>query len=183
MRIVGGRFRSRRLIGPRAGTFRPTSDRVRESLFNLLGPLDAEIAFADVFAGSGAVGLEALSRGAGRVVWVEAAGSSCWSIRKNIEALGVGDEGELIQMKAAAWVVSSTEQFDVVYADPPYELPVDEVMADLTRRTLLRPEGRLILEHSSRQQSPAAAGGLERVDERKYGDSLLAIYRGLTPYR
>ncbi|MBI3890509.1 MAG: 16S rRNA (guanine(966)-N(2))-methyltransferase RsmD [Candidatus Wallbacteria bacterium] len=176
MRIVSGKYGSRHLVGPRAGGFRPTSDRVREALFNLLGPLGPEVAFADLYAGSGAVGIEALSRGAGRVVWVEGAGSSCWTIRKNLQELKIR-EGDVIQKKVAAWVAGPHELFDVVFADPPYELPVDQILGELAAGPLLKPEGLLVLEHTRRQESPDAVGRLSRVDRRKYGESMLSLYR------
>lgn len=164
------------MTGPRAGGFRPTSDRVREALFNVLGELGPETVFADIYAGSGAVGIEALSRGAGRVVWVESAGSSCWTIRKNLEELKIR-EGEVVQKKAAAFLAGPHELFDVVFADPPYELPVGRILEELAAGPLLKPGGLLVLEHTRRQETPEAIGRLRRTDQRKYGDSMLSFYR------
>ncbi len=177
MRIIAGKYRSRRLNGPRGGKFRPTADRVREALFNLLGPLGPDVAFADLYAGSGAVGIEALSRGAGQVVWVEAHGSSCWTIRQNIRELEIGNEGRLVQARAESFVATESGLFDVVYADPPYELPVEDVMAALGGHPLLAPDGLLILEHTTRQTAPAAAGRLALEETRRYGDTTLSLYR------
>ncbi|MBI4870570.1 MAG: 16S rRNA (guanine(966)-N(2))-methyltransferase RsmD [Candidatus Riflebacteria bacterium] len=181
MRIVAGKYRSRRLQGPRAGKFRPTSDRVREALFNLLGPLGPGIAFADLYAGSGAIGLEAASRGAGRIVLVESSGSSCWTIRQNLRLLEPTEEIEVIQSRVESFLAAQTERFNVVFADPPYELDVPKVAAALGAHPLLAPGGLLVLEHSRRQQAPARAGRLVQEQLRRYGDTQLALYREPLP--
>ncbi len=177
MRIVAGKYGRRRLNGPSGGRFRPTSDRVREALFNVLGPLDESVSFADVFAGSGAVGIEAMSRGAGRVVWVEVSGSACWTIRKNLEQLPDRTSWVLEQKKAALFVETTKEQFDYVFADPPYHMSPVSILETLTARDLLKPGGLLILEHERQQPAPDVAGSLHRTDSRHYGGTSLSFYR------
>ncbi len=123
MRIISGSLRGRRLHAPPEGAVRPTPDRVRESVFNILGQRLDDMAFLDLYAGSGAVGLEAVSRGARRVVLVESNPEACDVIRRNIARLGCEDRATLLSRSvdlALGPLERGGEVFDVVFADPPY---------------------------------------------------------------
>src|SRR5688572_29418231 len=122
MRIIAGTHRGRRIAAPKGAHTRPTGDRVREALFNLVGPVD-DAAVLDLFAGSGALGLEALSRGARRCVFAEADGAACRAIRGNLETLGLTG-AQVLQRDALAVLreeVAASRRYHLVLLDPPYE--------------------------------------------------------------
>src|SRR5215475_12725933 len=121
MRVIAGKFRSRTLTAPRGLDTRPTSDRLRETFFNVLAPRIEGAVFLDLYAGSGANGIEALSRGAERVVFVEKAAPAITTIRANLKALGIGEGWQLETRSAVASVkrlVEQEQRFDVVFLDP-----------------------------------------------------------------
>src|SRR5277367_6258628 len=133
MRVIAGKFRSRTLAAPRGLDTRPTSDRLRETLFNVLAPCIEGAVFLDLYAGSGANGIEALSRGAKSVVFVEKAASAAAAIRTNLQSLGIWGDWQLETRSAAASVKRLVEQgqrFDIVFLDPPYKA-ADEYAAVL----------------------------------------------------
>ena len=177
MRVVAGRFGGRRLTAPPGRGTRPTSDRVREALFSILGPLDGE-AVLDLYAGSGALGIEALSRGAGRVVLVERDAHAQEILRSNLDALGVtGEEAETRRADVVAALRDARnrgETYDLVLCDPPYRLaaglggPLSEALAPV-----LAPGARVVTE--SDRRAPLDLD-LSRTDERRYGDTLIRIH-------
>ncbi|MFH1529901.1 MAG: 16S rRNA (guanine(966)-N(2))-methyltransferase RsmD [Pseudomonadota bacterium] len=181
MRIIAGRYRGHPISAPAGRTVRPTTDRVREALFSILGASVEGAAVLDLFAGSGALGLEALSRGAARAVFVEASPRSLAVLHKNIERLGV--EG----VRVAKGRVEDTlprlardgETFDLVFLDPPYHKGLaTETIERLGAGTLLRPGARVVAEHEADGPPPELpAGGLVRDDTRRYGDTALSFYR------
>lgn len=177
MRIVAGLYRGRRIVAPRGEATRPTSDRVRESLFAILGPLDG-LRVLDLFAGSGALGLEALSRGAVHVTFVDDASAAIRAIRANLDALGVPAERVAVQRRDARAVVraarSARHEYDLVLLDPPYRL-ASELGRELSPALaeLVAAGGRIVCESDRR-----APLGLELplTDERRYGDTLIRIH-------
>ena len=175
MRIVAGKFRSRILKSLKGNALRPTSDRLRETLFNILGPNVSGSRFLDVFAGTGAVGIEALSRGAAHVTFVERDPRAQALISENLSRCRVADRYVMIRAgidRAAKDLVPGS--FDLVLLDPPYHEPSEPVVATLAR--LLAAKGTLVLEHARRMASPASVGGLTRIREVVSGDSALAFY-------
>lgn len=184
MRIIAGRYRGHPLTAPSGRTARPTTDRVREALFSILGPSVEDAAVLDLFAGSGALGLEALSRGAARAVFVESSPRSLVAIRKNIQRLGTE------AVRVAKGRVEDTlprlerdgEAFDLVFLDPPYAKGlVAEIIIRLAAGPLLRPGARIVAEHESKASPPEIPGGrVQREDTRRYGDTTLTFYRVLT---
>jgi 16S rRNA (guanine966-N2)-methyltransferase len=184
MRIVAGVHGGRRLVAPAGDATRPTSDRVKESLFAILGPMDG-LRVLDLYAGSGALGCEALSRGAAFVAFVEMARPALVALRANVASLHADDAGTTeivprqVEKAFAAGVVHPT--FDVILADPPYAeirsgKAVRAIRAIVTRG-LLAPEGRLVVEHASADASPSLADvGLSAPEARRYGDTTLAFY-------
>ncbi len=123
MRIIAGTYRSRLLAAPKGLATRPTSDRLRETLFNVLAPRIRGARFLDLYAGSGAVGIEALSRGAAQVVWVERAAPALKVLGANLEKLGLRGRARVHAGGVAAFLRRSEEEFDIVFLDPPYDAP------------------------------------------------------------
>jgi 16S rRNA (guanine966-N2)-methyltransferase len=183
MRITGGVHRSRLLHAPKGVSTRPTSDRVREALFSILAsrrPLSGANVL-DLYAGTGALGLEALSRGAARVTFVECSRTALAALRANMETLGVEAEvhviSGLVERSNAALVAHVP--FDLVLADPPYALVKNgealTALGELVQRGILAAGGLVVLEQG-KGEAAESVGGLGRVDARTYGDTLLAFY-------
>ena len=178
MRIVGGRFGGRRLVTPAGNATRPTSDRVREALFAILGPLDG-LAVLDLFAGSGALGLEALSRGAERAVFCDSARPALRALWANVAALGLAADAAEVRPNDARAVLRNArragETYDLVLIDPPYRLAAAlgrELSEGLAG--LLNPGARVVSE--SDRRAPLVLD-LPLEDERRYGDTLIRIHR------
>jgi 16S rRNA (guanine966-N2)-methyltransferase len=173
MRIIAGTHRGRRVAAPPGSETRPTSDRVRESLFSILGPID-DARVLDLFAGSGALGLESLSRGAASVTFVERAPKALSAIRANLEALG--EEATVHSRDAVGFVRDASRAggpYDLVFLDPPYRDAAGLGPA-LDLVPLLADGGRAVSESDRRE--PLALPGLEVTDERRYGDTLIRIH-------
>lgn len=176
MRITGGRLSGRRLTVP-AGAVRPTADRVRESLFARLGDL-AGRRVLDLFAGSGALGFEALSRGARSVLFVERSHSVLTTLRRNAEALGVADAVELRRGEAGAVLgrLAGSACFDLAFLDPPYASDrLGAALHELAAGALLAP-GAVVVAESDRRHPPGLIEGLAAIDERRYGDTLITWF-------
>ena len=177
MRIVAGRHRGRRLRAPAGDETRPTADRVREALFSILGPVEG-LRVLDLYAGSGALGIEALSRGAGSATFVESVALAVAAIRANFAAIGAEDS-EVAESDALTWLRSAVERapaFDLVFCDPPYDAGprVAEPLGELLPR-VAGPQGLIVTESAKR--NPLALN-LPLVDERTYGATRIAIHRG-----
>ncbi|MBN2359714.1 MAG: 16S rRNA (guanine(966)-N(2))-methyltransferase RsmD [Deltaproteobacteria bacterium] len=175
MRIVGGEWRGRRIHAPRSPRVRPTAERVREAIFDLLGQRLEGQRVLDLFAGSGALGIEALSRGARYATFVERDRAAVQRIRANLELLAAGDRAEVVGAAVASFVARrSGARYDTVFADPPYlQPPAPEIWSDLVERWLA-PGGRLVIESAVR--SPVDVSGLAASSEQRcYGDSAVTI--------
>jgi 16S rRNA (guanine(966)-N(2))-methyltransferase RsmD len=181
MRIVAGRFKGRRLKGPTRDGLRPTSDSLRETLFNVIGPRVAGARVMDAFAGTGAVGLEALSRGAARATFVERDRSAAAVIRQNVAACGAETMSRVVQDDVLrACRALDDGPFDIVFLDPPYDVGrLDEAVTAASGVTA--PGGLLILEHSRRRDAPDTAGRFVRSRTLVAGDSALSFYVGGSP--
>lgn len=149
------------------------SERMRAALFNILGDIDG-IEVLDAFAGTGALGLEALSRGASRVVFIEKDRVAQNVIQENIEKLGLSRHSQLIRTTVSAWSETTEhESFDLIFADPPYH---DMQLSTVSKLVMyLKPKGLMILSHSGRESAPTV-NGVVVVDNRSYGDAALAFY-------
>jgi 16S rRNA (guanine(966)-N(2))-methyltransferase RsmD len=181
VRVISGAARGRPLFLPPKSSARPTSDRIKEALFNILPPLAGK-SFLDLFAGSGSVGIEALSRDAARVVFIEKDATLCDCIKTNLLRCGLAGNSEVrcAEVKKAIPVFNKTRQlFDIVFADPPYDIQlVAETLGCLAEGMLIVPQGRMILQHSKREEPDLhQAKGLVIVDQRKYGDTLLTFLK------
>jgi 16S rRNA (guanine966-N2)-methyltransferase len=177
MRIVAGRFRGRRLVAPAGDETRPTSDRVREALFQRLGPLD-DAQVLDLFAGSGALGLEALSRGAAHATLVDSAPAALRAIEANVAALGLAAEQvEVRRQDARAFLRGARvalREYDLVLLDPPYRLAaaLGRELSPLLR-AVLAPAARVVSESDRRDSLQL---DLPLTDERRYGDTLIRTH-------
>lgn len=184
MRIVAGTHRGRPLVGPKGPGLRPTADRVRESLFNLLGQFFEGGEVLDLYAGTGALAFEALSRGMTRAVLVDPGAEAARLITENARALGLEGSIELLRMPVARAVprlAAEGRRFGLVFADPPY---AEEVAAEVAEAVgegrLLADGGTLVVEHGRREVPPDRVAGLQRVDSRRFGDTVVTVYRVAT---
>ena len=168
MRIIAGTLKGRQLDAPTWTGLRPTSDRLRETLFNVLAPRISGARVLDGYAGTGAVGIEALSRGAAEVVFVDRDVRARRLVAANLARLGI----------AGCAIIRASFNglgvFDIVLLDPPYDDSSEQVLADSA--TLIAPSGVLVLEHARRRAAPETAAGLRRTRQIRSGDSMLSFY-------
>jgi 16S rRNA (guanine966-N2)-methyltransferase len=177
MRVIAGSLKGRRLQAPTWAGLRPTSDKLRETLFNVLAPRVPGARVLDGYAGTGAIGIEALSRGASEVVFVERDRRAQRLIADNLARCGVASGCVIIRASAVRAVdelLAAARAFDIVLLDPPYDLPPEEAIGPLAG--LLAPGGVLVLEHAKRRRSPETAGRLARTRALAAGDSALSFY-------
>jgi 16S rRNA (guanine(966)-N(2))-methyltransferase RsmD len=178
MRIVAGVLGGRRLVAPRGEATRPTGERVREALFAMLGASVEGARVLDVYAGTGALGLEALSRGADRIVFVESSGAAQQAIRANVTALGVDDRCTLLTTPAERTIprLTSLGPFDLVLADPPWARVRDAVvlLSTLAGAGVIAAGATVVLEHPAGEEPHVE--GLASMRRRAYGDTGLSIY-------
>jgi 16S rRNA (guanine(966)-N(2))-methyltransferase RsmD len=183
MRVIAGKFRSRTLKSLEGLETRPTYDRLKETLFNVLASagMVAECAWADLFAGTGAVGIEALSRGASSVHFAECSSNAAKVLRENLASLGL--EADEVAERDAAEALRQWEkagvQFDVCFIDPPYRLhgAYGEMLRTIARGTALGEGGIVVAEHEKRFDPGDGEGNLRRYRVLKQGESTLSFYR------
>jgi len=181
MRIVAGSAKGRTLKTPRSDKIRPTADRVRETLFNILGQYFEGGAVLDLYAGTGALAFEALSRGCESAVLVDSGAEALALCRENAKALGFEARTEILAMPAERGLErmgKARRQFALIFADPPYALRVvGSTLTAIEAKGLLAPGGLAVLEHDRREEAPEAAGPIRRVDQRVFGDTCVSLYR------
>ena len=177
MRVTGGISRGQRLKAPAGSHVRPTSDKVKQALFNILGENVVDAVFLDLFAGAGGIGIEALSRGAGRVVFVDASRESLGVITQNIEQTGFKERSQTVLSKAESFLQKKTGPYDIVFLDPPYADGMQPLLELIAGAGILKADATVIAEHFKKQLLPERAGNLARYRETQYGDTVLAFYR------
>jgi len=176
MRIIAGRLKGRVLQAPTWDGLRPSSDRLRETLFNILAPALDGARLLDVCAGTGAVGLEALSRGAAWVTFVEQDRRALALIEANLKKCGVTDGYTIERRDALTRTAAGLDaSFDLVFLDPPYAQRSLEPWLTMAAAHV-RVDGQVVLEHATRLAAPERVGPLRRVRERRQGDSTLSFY-------
>jgi 16S rRNA (guanine966-N2)-methyltransferase len=184
MRVIAGTYRSRQLLAPRGLQTRPTSDRLRETLFNILSPRLEGCRFVDLYAGTGAVGIEALSRGASHVWFAENGDAALTSLRQNLSALKISRDFTLEDRGVGALLQrlgKLTAPVDLVYLDPPYEAENEysgtlNFFGSVRGRTVLAQNALVIAEHSSKTRLPERFGALEHTRLLKQGDAALSFF-------
>jgi len=183
-RVIAGSAKGRQLLAPGAGT-RPLGDRLKEALFAILEPGIRGRTFLDLFAGSGAAGIEALSRGASSAVFVERDAEVVRTLEANLRTTGFIDRATVIRADAVRWLdrqATVAGPFAVVFADPPYGEPdlLGTTLATVERHQrdrILAAEGTLVLKHLAKTQVPAGMSLLGSVRERRFGETMLTFYR------
>ncbi len=179
MRIIGGTARGHRLDAPKGLRVRPTLDRVRESLFNILAPRIPGARFLDLYAGSGANGIEALSRGAAEATFVDKDEASLRAIRANLQATRLGPKARVVKLSLPAGLdrIAGDPPYDIVFADPPYEAADHKgLLHNLRSANLLAPHGVIIIEHALRVEPPEEAAGFRCSRRNRYGDTGLTFF-------
>lgn len=180
MRIISGSYRGRKLKTLAGLDVRPTSDRLRETLFNILAAEVRDSNFLDICAGSGAISIEALSRGAAHVTLIDESRRAGQVIQENLRALGITDEARLLNRDALAAIKqleSEPRTFDIVYFDPPYASPIySRVMNQLGASSILHPDSIVIVEHHAKTPIDKKYGKLTIYRELKQGESALGFY-------
>jgi 16S rRNA (guanine966-N2)-methyltransferase len=181
MRIIAGEYRCRVIKSPADSRTRPTSDRLRETLFNILAPrIGDDTRVLDLCAGTGAIGIEALSRGAEFVTFVDKSRRACALIEENLDLLGIDEaKTEVVALPAENFTGRKhNEGWDIAFFDPPYETDYSLVVYDFgsDESTLLRDEGVLVAEHHAKNHLPDASGSLRRWRILKQGDTCLSFY-------
>lgn len=184
MRVIGGRFKGRTLVEPTPKIkrfLRPMREAVRAALFDILSDFITDARFLDLFAGTGSIGLEALSRGARSCVFVDISDEACQIIRKNIENLGLSAQTRLYQLdalKAIELFHHQGEQFDLVFIGPPYGKELaHKTLSQLAAHPILAPGALVVTEIFKKEQVQAEYGLLQSLDVRTYGDNCLWFYR------
>jgi 16S rRNA (guanine966-N2)-methyltransferase len=178
VRIIAGEFRGRRLLGPRGGAIRPTSDRVREALFSKIAPRLPGARVLDLFAGSGALGLEAVSRGAVRAVFVDQGAESIRIIQANIKACGAQGRCRVIRgtlPRVLQHLEKDDPFYDLIFMDPPYGKGlVDLVLPNL--KNMVTPDAWVVVEHRSSDRVGSAGGDWVLDETRAYGDTRISFF-------
>ncbi len=177
MRVAGGTGRGQRLKVPPGSRVRPTSDKVKQALFNILGDRVRNAVFLDLFAGAGGIGIEALSRGANRVVFVDSSRESLAIVKQNLNKTGFGNRVQVVQSKAEAFLKKPSEPYDIVFLDPPYAEALGPLLDMIAISGIVKRGGIVVAERFKKQSSPEQAGNLILYREARYGDTVLAFYK------
>lgn len=187
MRVITGAAKGRPLKTVKGRDIRPTTDRVKESLFNVIGPRVPDAEFLDLFAGSGAVGIEALSRGAASCVFVELMTPHLKVVEENLAATGLGERAQLLRRDARAAVAdlgNRGRRFDLIFVDPPYAQDlVPQALNSIAEHGILKPGGWVLCEHHKKDSvpdfvpAPKEAGGLTRFRELNFGETTISLYQ------
>jgi 16S rRNA (guanine966-N2)-methyltransferase len=178
MRVIAGAYKGRNLKSPPSMDVRPTSDRLRETLFNVIGSRVQESRFLDLCAGSGAVGIEALSREASYATFVDRSRRSCQLIEANLDLCRIPDEQLEIYCSEASEFLRQTraEPWDIIYFDPPYKQDYLKTLQIVGSKSVLAHDGLLVVEHHHKNPLPEISGNLRRTRVLKQGDSALSFY-------
>ncbi len=162
---------------PSGSRVRPTSDKVKQALFNILGDRVVDAVFLDLFAGAGGIGIEALSRGAGRVVFVDSSRESINVIKHNVEMAASIARTKTVLSEFDSFLRKQSGHYDIVFLDPPYEEELQPLLELIAASGVVKSDGLVIAEHFKKQPSPEQAGLLSLYRESRYGDTVLAFYK------
>lgn len=180
MRVISGELKGRKLEKLEGMDIRPTSDRVKESLFNMFGIRIFDSSFLDLFAGTGAIGIEAYSRGAARIVFVDADARSIQVLKGNLQKLNILDKTEIYNidyMNAINKLSADGRSFDIIFMDPPYLRGYEKnALKEVSDKNLLSTDGIIVVEHDLLDDMPERAGRLAIRRQKKYGKTMLTFY-------
>lgn len=183
MRVIGGTSRGRKLAGPRGLDVRPTADPVKEALFNILAEQVPGAYFLDLFAGTGNIGIEALSRGARQATFVESNPSVVRLLRANLQRCGLAGHADVRALPVSRFLLQQrTPVYDLVFLDPPYQTQeAEKVLPSLGRDAIIRANGRVVIEHFHKSLLDDQIGYLTLVKTYRYGDTCLSVYQSVRP--
>jgi 16S rRNA (guanine(966)-N(2))-methyltransferase RsmD len=180
LRVIAGEYRGRRLDPIEGMDIRPTSDKVKGSLFNILGATVIDSSFLDLFGGTGGIGIEALSRGAKQVVFVDADIKSVKVLKGNLEHMNIKDAVEVLHMDystAIGKLYRSKSEFNIIFIDPPYSIGVAQnALTEIDKNPILAEAGVIIVEHDSKDEMPQVVGKLYMYRSKQYGKTILSFY-------
>lgn len=180
MRIISGKYRGKKLLSPKDDRVRPTTDMVKENVFNLLGGDVVDSSFLDLFAGSGAIGIEAISRGAKRVVFVDKDRESMDYVRRNLTLIGESAETMTSNYLSAINRLKGNK-FDIIYVDAPYDMHIiDDVLTAIKSNEILTLNGQVIYESLAKTNQKSVLTDYELAKSRKYGSVVIDIYRPIS---
>ncbi|MBO8136604.1 MAG: 16S rRNA (guanine(966)-N(2))-methyltransferase RsmD [Desulfotomaculum sp.] len=181
MRVIAGTAKRTLLKSPKGKGTRPTADRVKESVFNILAPRVAGCCFLDLFSGTGAIAIEALSRGAEKAVLVEKDPRNIRIIKENLHITRLSDNAQIYAVdvfKALKILRRENRKFDIIYMDPPYKAGYyEKVLEDIVDSCLLATGGLLVVESSSKEVLPEKVINITNIRTQKYGDTLVSFYQ------
>lgn len=185
MRVIAGVAKGRKLKSPRTAATRPILSRVKAALFDLLGQAVVNASFLDLFAGTGSVGIEALSRGAKRAVFVDISPAAIRVIKENLRLTGLADRAQVVRKDVLAYIQEAREEtFDIIYVAPPqWKGLIPPVLQAIDRAGILADQGLVITQQHPKEAAPVHLTNLEPLLERRYGDTLLSFYRRTTAAR
>ena len=180
MRVISGKLKGKRLFSAKGLNLRPTSDRVKEAIFDILQDRIQGQQVLDLFAGTGALGIEALSRGARRVVFIEKSRPSLAALHRNIEDCKFKEQGEILSREVTVGIKileNRAESFAIIFLDPPYGKRLAQTTLEvLARSSIISPETLMVAEHSATEEINSIPG-LQRMDRRKYGSTQVSFFR------
>jgi 16S rRNA (guanine(966)-N(2))-methyltransferase RsmD len=180
MRVIAGTQKGRKLHSPKGPGVRPTADRVREALFSILGSRIVGARFLDLYAGTGAIGIEALSRGARHVTFVEPDQSVLRVLRANLALCGLEAAADIQACSAEAFLrrtMTGCPPYDILFADPPYRTdPVKELWPMLVDADIAAPDALIVLEHASKLAATGEPRRLNLLRQYRYGDTTLSVF-------
>lgn len=181
MRVISGKVRGLKLNTPKNEDVRPTTDRVKESLFNMINPYIMESNVLDLFAGTGSLGIECLSRGANNCVFVDVSKESISIVKSNIKKARVENESTVLNLDfkdAIGRLKVQGNKFDVIFMDPPYykNMFIDALLK-IDDTSLLNEDGIIVIEHDSKDVFPESIGRLEKTKDKKYGNTTITFYK------
>lgn len=179
MRIISGRFKGHRLVSFQADHIRPTTDRVKESLFNKWGAYVEEACVLDLFCGTGSLGLEALSRGAKKVDFVDSSEKSLRILKKNLEKLKVSEGYQMHKCEALSFLKRSPQAYDLILIDPPFTKSMaDRVLSAVSQSSVLKEATLVAIESGTKEFIQDDYGPLKIYDRKEFGDKTLSLYEG-----
>lgn len=180
MRVISGEFKGRNLEQIVGIEIRPTSDRVKESLFNILGTRLTDCAFLDLFAGTGGIGIEAYSRGAAQVVFIDESSKSIKILKSNLDKLSISDKVEVYNtdyLNAIKRLDYDNKKFDIIFIDPPYLKGFEQIaLLQISECNMLADEGIIVVEHDLKDKMQENIGKLKLTRQNRYGNTMLSFY-------